>query len=138
MRNLAIIVAAGALLVASPGAETKPPPGNAKGEADLAKLLSGRTQGAPEHCIDASPASSSDNARIIDGTAIVYDEGRTLYVNRPRGNLETLHENDTLVSEVWGSQHCSLDRVRTIEPGSGFPHSFLILGEFVPYTKPGK
>lgn len=138
MRSLAIIIVTGALMVAPVHAKTSPPRTNAKGEAELAKLLNGRIPGAPEHCISASSASSSSNARIIDGTAIVYDQGRTLYVNRPQGNLDTLREGDTLVSEVWGSQHCALDRVRTIEPGAGFPHSFLMLGDFVPYTKAGK
>lgn len=138
MRSLTLIIVAAALVAGPVAAKTSPPKTNAKGEAELAKLVNGRIEGAPERCISASPAYAANNARIIDGTAIVYDQGHTLYVNRPHGNLETLQDDDTLVSEVWGSQHCSLDRVRTIEPGSGFPHSFLVLGEFIPYTKPGK
>lgn len=107
----------------------RPDPG---GEAELAKLVSGRTQGAPERCISNS---GGINPRIIEGTAIVYDAGRTIYVNRPRGNLATLREGNSLVTQLWGSQICSLDRIRTVEPGSGFPHSIMVLGEFVPYTR---
>ena len=52
------------------------------GEAQLAKMLEGRTPGKPVDCIDLSRVRSS---QIIDRTAIVYDAGGTLYVNRPRG-----------------------------------------------------
>ena len=97
-----------------------------------AKLLGGRTEGKPERCISTS---TDINPRIIEGTAIVYDFGRTIYVNRPRGNLSTLREGNMLVTNLWGSQLCSLDRVRTVEPGSGFPHSIMVLGEFVPYVR---
>jgi hypothetical protein len=50
-------------------------------EAKLAKLLEGRTAGAPVDCINQRLIASS---QIIDKTAIVYRmPGGALYVNRP-------------------------------------------------------
>lgn len=135
MRKLAMACMLGAVCAGASIAKPNPDQPDPKGEAELAKLLGGRTEGKPERCISTS---TDINPRIIEGTAIVYDFGRTIYVNRPRGNLSTLREGNMLVTNLWGSQLCSLDRVRTVEPGSGFPHSIMVLGEFVPYARPGK
>jgi hypothetical protein len=135
MRKLVLTLALGAFAAGACLAKASPEQPDAKGEAELAKLLAGRAEGPPERCITTM---NSVNPRIVDGTAIVYDFGRTLYVNRPRGNLTTLREDDLLVSQQWGSQLCALDQVRTVEPGSGFPHSIMTLGEFVPYARPAK
>jgi hypothetical protein len=53
---------------------------NPRAEAKLAKALEGRVAGAPVDCIQLRDIQSS---RIIDGTAILYDTGTTLYLNRP-------------------------------------------------------
>ncbi|OYX03695.1 MAG: hypothetical protein B7Z12_09320 [Caulobacter vibrioides] len=64
---------AGAASAATP----KPPP-----EQVLAKMLDGRTAGAPVNCIDSR---SIDTVDIVDKTAIVYRlRGGRLYVNQPR------------------------------------------------------
>jgi hypothetical protein len=57
-------------------------------EAQLARALEGRVAGEPVDCIQLRNIRSS---RIIDDTAILYDAGGTLYVNRPRsgGNRST-------------------------------------------------
>lgn len=123
---------AGALFAGLASAKDQTDQPDARGEVELAKLLSGRVQEKPEHCITNT---GDTNPRIIEGTAIVYDFGRILYVNRPRGNLSTLREGNSLVTQLWGSQVCALDRIRTVEPGSGFPHSIMVLGEFVPYVR---
>ena len=103
------------------------------GEARLAKALEGRTPGKPVDCISLNRARSS---QIYDGTAIVYEDGRTLYVNRPAIGADSLRRDDILVSKTYSDRLCRIDTVRLIDQGSRFERGFVGLGQFVPYTKP--
>ena len=101
-------------------------------EAELAKTLEGRTAGKPVNCISLNRVRSS---RIIDDTAIVYDAGNTLYVNRPRGGAESLDRWDTLVTRLHSNQLCSIDVVHLYDSGSRMETGSVLLGEFVPYRR---
>lgn len=105
-----------------------------KGEARLAKLIEGRVAGEPERCIRDFPVRSF---QVIDGTAIVYKIGRTVWVNRTR-DPDSLDDRDTLVFRRFGSQVCSTDIVTTIDPVGGFFTGNVFLSEFVPYRLPEK
>ncbi|HEX7857391.1 MAG TPA: hypothetical protein VF503_27235 [Sphingobium sp.] len=99
----------------------------------MAKALEGRTPGTPVDCIYQNQIQSS---QIIDKTAIIYQVGRTLYVNTPRSGAEFLDSSDILVTDTHSPQLCSIDMVRLIDQGSRMPSGSLGLGKFVPYTKP--
>jgi len=106
-----------------------------RGEAELAKELNGLVPGKPQNCVSLSRI---DGSHIIDGTAIVYRSvGGTIYVNRP-GGAEMLREDDIPVQFVWGSELCKLDRLKLLDRLTRMQRGFANLGEFVPYTKPGK
>jgi hypothetical protein len=102
-------------------------------EAQLARALEGRIAGEPVDCIQLRNVRSS---RIIDDTAILYDTGSTIYVNRPRGGAEALDQWDILVTKTHSSQLCSIDVVDLYDSGSRMRSGFVSLGEFVPYRKP--
>lgn len=122
--------AAAAVFLAAPALEAKAPRPN--GEMQLAKILEGREAGEPQSCI---PSHATSRVRIIRGTAIIYDSGRTIYVNRP-ANPRTLSNNDILVVDRLGHELCKTDMVHTRSQGSpGFRTGSVFLGEFVPYTK---
>lgn len=104
---------------------------NAPGE-QLRKLVAERLAGQPTSCISLFGSPSS---QIIDGTAIVYRTGGTLYVNRPSG-ANTLRSDDILVTRPFGSQLCRADSVRLLDRNSGFQRGFVVLNDFVPYKKP--
>jgi hypothetical protein len=106
---------------------------NKAGEAALAKAIAGRVAGKPVSCINQPRVRSS---QVIDGTAIVYDVGGTLYVNRPRIGAESLDDDDILVSRTVSTQLCSLDTIRLVDNASRIDRGFVTLDEFVPYTKP--
>lgn len=127
MRNILTAALAAAALVAPAAAAPRNP------DAELAKLLDGRVAGKPTDCISLHRANSS---RIIDGRAIVYEDGRTLWVNRPRGGAQSLHDDDVLLTKTFGDQLCSVDSVQLIDRSSRFVRGFVILGDFVPYTLP--
>ena len=87
----------------------------------------------PVDCISLNRIRSS---RIIDRTAIIYDAGGTLYVNRPRAGAEQLDRWDALVTRLSTSQLCSIDTVRLYDTTSRFETGFVFLGDFVPYRRP--
>lgn len=125
-RMIAILALAG---LATPLlAADKPDP---RGEADLAKRLQNRVAGKPVSCLNQRDLGSS---QIISGTAIVYQIGNTLYVNRPSG-ASSLDDDDILVTRTTDTQLCRMDSVRLLDRSAGFEHGFVILGDFVPYKK---
>jgi hypothetical protein len=133
MRKLSICFAA--LLVASSGVAVARVSMHDRGEAELVKEIEGLVPGKPEHCLSTSRINGS---HIIDGTAIVYRAlGGKVYVNRPLG-AEHLREDDIPVQYIYGSQLCRLDRVKLLDRTSQMQRGFVGLGDFVPYSKPGK
>ena len=129
MKILAATLAASLLLLGGSPAAAKP---KLDPEARLAKVLKGRVAGEPVDCIQLSRVNST---QIIDGTAIVYDAGGTLYVNRPRAGREDLDRWDTMVTKSFSSQLCSVDVVQLYESGSRMPTGMVFLGDFVPYRR---
>lgn len=127
MRKLLTLIA-GSLLIGGV-AQAKGP----DREAELARALQGRVAGEPVDCIDLFRVR---NSRIINDTAILYDAGSVIYVNRPRNGAEQLDRGDTMVNRLYGSNRlCSIDTVTMIEPVSGTFTGVVFLGEFVPYRR---
>ncbi|MET0240446.1 MAG: hypothetical protein ABW184_11180 [Sphingobium sp.] len=130
---MAVIASAGILAATSAPAANHDKERNAKYEAALAKAIEGRVAGKPVDCIQLRDIRSS---RIIDDTAIVYDVGRTVYVNRPTSGATFLDSSDILVTDTRSSQLCSIDIVRLLDGSSRMMRGSVGLGKFVPYTKP--
>ena len=103
-------------------------------EDQLAKLLEGRVAGAPKDCITLS---SVDSSQVINKTAIVYRDGGTLWVNRPRSGADSLNDDDVLVTKTTTSQLCSIDTVELHDRSSHMYNGFVSLGEFTPYRRAG-
>ena len=95
-------------------------------------MLDGRVAGEPQDCIFLP---SIRGTRVIDKTAIVYDAGRTLWVNRPRSGAESLDDDDVLLTRLHSSSLCSIDIVELRDRYGHFYNGFVGLGEFVPYKK---
>ena len=107
---------------------------NLTGEQQLAKLLDGRVAGKPVDCINTIDASGST---VIDHTAIVYDNGSTYWVNRPR-DADALSSDQILVTHTTSPELCHLDIVQLIDRASRFPDGSIGLEQFVPYTRAPK
>ncbi|HEX8442675.1 MAG TPA: hypothetical protein VF631_03405 [Allosphingosinicella sp.] len=101
-------------------------------EAELADAIKGRVAGEPVGCINLSNVRS---VRIINRTAIIYDAGRVLYVNRPRGGAESLDQWDTLVTRLHTNQLCRPEVVRLYDSASRFETGVVFLGDFIPYRR---
>ena len=126
---LALAAAAAATFALAPMADARP---RLTGEEELAKTLGDRVAGKPVDCIYLPTVTSS---RIIDRTAIVYDAGSTIYVNRPRSGADQLNDSDVMVLNLHSSQLCSIDVVHLHDQTSHFMTGFVGLGEFVPYKR---
>jgi hypothetical protein len=105
----------------------------ARGEAELAEMLEGRTAGEPKRCLSDFERRSM---RVVDGTALVFESGDTLYVNRPAG-ARMLDWGDVPVFKIWGGQLCEKDTVELRDSASLMPGPVLFMGEFVPYRRAG-
>ena len=117
-------------LVASPAFAD----GNAKGEEKLAKLLEGRTAGEPQSCIRTTP---TNNLMVIDKTALVYRDGRRVWVNRT-ANPDSIDDDDILVIKKFsGTQLCRFDQITLADRPTGMFSGVLMLEDFVPYEKTG-
>ena len=101
-------------------------------EEQLQRELRGRVAGEPVNCVNLRTIR---NSRVIDRTALVFDAGGTIYVNRPRGGAESLSSWDTQVVRPFGSQLCSIDTIKMVDPVSGSFRGIVFLGDFVPYRR---
>ncbi|MCT2559986.1 hypothetical protein N0B51_13465 [Tsuneonella sp. YG55] len=101
------------------------------GEAKLAKILEGRVAGEPQSCI--TTFANTDSV-VIDGTALVYGRGKTVWVNRPV-NPKSLNRWDALLIRKQASSLCRHDIVTTFDASTGMYTGNVFLTEFVPYTR---
>ena len=103
-----------------------------RGEEKLAKLLDGRVAGEPQSCIRTL---GSRNLSQIDGTALTYRDGDTVWVNYTR-NPDSIDDRDIMVIDRFsGSSLCRTDQVKLVDRVNGFLSGILLLDEFVPYNK---
>ncbi len=110
-------------------AGSAPHSANAKGEAELTKILMGRTPGKPRDCLGPTQRS---NMQIIDKTAFVFRDGDTIYVNRPSG-ANFLDGFDYPVFKLFGSDLCRMDQAEMLSRTSSIPGPVLTMGSFIPY-----
>ena len=127
MRKLLPLLAA-TLVFGAVSAQAAP----ADPEAELQRAIEGRVAGEPVDCITLNRIRST---RIIPDTAIVYEVGNVLYVNRPRAGARGLDRSDTLVSRPFSNRLCSVDTVQLFDMSSRMTHGVVFLDEFVPYRR---
>ncbi|MBX7501493.1 hypothetical protein K3181_08565 [Qipengyuania sp. YG27] len=103
-----------------------------RGEAELAKLLEGRVAGEPQRCINTF---GTRTIHQIDGTALTYRDGDTVWVNYTR-NPDSIDDSDVMVIRRFSATSlCRTDQIEMIERTGGFLTGVLFLDDFVPYTK---
>ena len=127
MRKLLPFLASGLLLGAAAAQAAPVDP-----EVELDRAIEGRVAGEPVDCITLSRIRST---QIIPDTAIIYEVGNTLYVNRPRAGARGLDRSDTLVSRPFSNRLCSIDTLQLYDTSARMTHGAVFLGEFVPYRR---
>lgn len=138
MIRIAPMAAALALGIgAAAAAADDAPPANAKGEAELARLLEGREAGTPLRCIRRI-GGTAQPMRTIDGTAYVFGQGDVLYVQRttrPQDISRRFALSIRRLETTSGVEVCRTDVAQTFERGLGVPRNAVIFEDFIPYTR---
>lgn len=98
--------------------------------------LAGRVAGAPQHCVTISTANSM-RVSETDRHTLLYGSGRTIWAN-PLGPGCYVGTNDALVTEPHANSYCRGDIVRSFDTSSRIPGMSCVLGDFIPYTTPGR
>lgn len=105
-----------------------------KGEKELAKLLEGRVAGEPTRCINMFALR---NVRLIDETAIIYEQGDTIWVNYTYKPEKLFGNRTALVSPRFGriGRLCRRDNVTTRDRFDNYYGGEIQLSEFIPFQK---
>jgi hypothetical protein len=130
MTRTGILTTLAGLLSICAGAAAADRPGG--GDVKLARALQGYLAAKPINCVALRRIRSS---RIIDRTAIIYEIGGIVYVNRPELGAESLSDSNILVTKTVNGQICRGEVIQLVDRTSKFQAGFISLGEFVPYRK---
>jgi hypothetical protein len=103
-----------------------------------AAAMLGSCSTTPVEQVSCLPSYRADNMQIIDDWTILFRDGRTIYVQNPRGGCPGIgSRRNILVNRVFGTnQLCSGDISHLLDPVSGIQGGACVFGDFVPYTKP--
>lgn len=114
--------------IASPAASVD----RATAEERLAKLLAGKTAGAPEACL---PRRQAMGFRTV-GSRLVFRYGASLvYVNQTRGGCNAVGPNEAIVLLAGTSRVCEGDAARVMDLRTGMESGACNLGPFVTWRK---
>lgn len=102
------------------------------GETALSSLIADRMAGQPVNCLTLRYVKSS---RIFNGTAILFESGGTLYLNRPTAGAELLADDKAIVTSTVSGEICSGEAVQLFDAASGVQAGSVFLGRFIPYRK---
>jgi hypothetical protein len=135
MRTLALLLGGAAFAVALSPATAKSSISE-KGDAQLARMLAGRTAGAPVKCI-STMRTRPDALQVIDGVGLVFYAGKTIYVARAADPDKLRWTDVQTVDQLRQTRLCSSDRIWTHDRHNGTFTGVVALTDFVPYTREG-
>ncbi len=129
--RLLILAATAIGLGACSTAMDQPEQRSVKAQATYDRMLAGKTAGPAAKCL---PLQRSNDMTVIDDDTILYQDGRTTYVNQPLGSCNLLGSGGfALVTRVFGSQLCRGDIATVVDTSSGATVGSCALGDFIPY-----
>ena len=130
----ALVGLASSAMLASCTASAVPDTPSPRAQRNLAEALAGRTPGPAVRCI---PNYRSSNMQVIDDNTILFQEGRTIYLQKPPGGCNGIGNGSrTLVTRPFGvNELCDGDINRTVDLVSGIQGGSCVFGPFVPYTR---
>jgi len=128
-KRLALATAALGML-AAPAVQADEAAEMTRGEQKLAKMLEGRVAGEPQNCIRTIGSRSLTS---IDDTALVYRDGKTVWVNYTR-TPDAIDDDDYLVIKKFNpTSLCRTDQIQTYSRAGDFFSGVIFLEDFVPY-----
>jgi hypothetical protein len=131
MQKVVIAMAAAALALTGSAAAAKSTV--EKGEAQLARMLTGRTAGAPQECITI--IGVGERLKVIDGVGVTYRLGDTIYVSRVDQPENMRWTDKSRFDGMTPGKMCAGDKLWTYDASNHNPTGTLRLLDFVPYTR---
>jgi hypothetical protein len=107
-----------------------------QGEAQLTRILGGRTAGTPVKCINTITARR-DALQVIDGVGVIFNAGDTIYLARAAEPDKLRWTDVDTLDQLRPTQLCSSDRIWTHDRHDGSFTGVVALTDFVPYTRQG-
>lgn len=99
---------------------------------ELETLLAGRVAGKPQTCL---PSNLRDGPRIIAPDMLVYGATRgRLWITRAQ-DCPFLRRDDIIIADMFGSQQCRNDMIRTLPRTGGIVSPACRLGDFTPWDR---
>ena len=106
---------------------------NDRDATNVEKALAGKTAGQPKNCLSRFEA---DRMSVHDGL-LLFRVNRTLVYRNDANNCPSLHEDDIIQTNLFGSgQLCRGDIFQIIDRTGGFGRGACSFGDFVPYRAP--
>lgn len=134
--SAAVLVSAIGLAACATTAE--PPVRTMAAQRELASWLDGRVAGTPQTCL---PTYRSNDMVVIDERTILFRDGANRVwrtdVNGPCNGLGR-PGYALLTRQYGGSGLCRGEIAQVIDTSNGFTVGSCSLGDFVPYTGPGR
>ena len=132
--RLALLAVASTALTASCAYNDAQEVRSPKAQNQLSQALQGRVAGRPQSCI---PNYRANQMTVIDDYTILFRDGRTVYVQNPRGGCPGLGIGGyTLVTRQYGSsQLCSGQINELVDLRTGMTGGACVFSQFIPYTK---
>jgi len=138
MRSVIPILMAAAIAGCAPPPPAQVAAANARSQARLAQLLAGKVAGAPQSCL---PPYRNNNMIVIDDSTIAFRDGPTrVWVMRTRSpcNLLSAGPYALVTRPVGGMGLCRGDIGQVADTLSHTTVGSCVMGDFVPYTVPGR
>jgi hypothetical protein len=134
--SLTVLASAG--LLASCATTNRPEPRSAEAQRELSRWLDGRVAGKAQSCL---PSYRSQDMVVVDENTILFRDGSNrVWRTDVRGPCNGLGRPGTalLTRQYGGSGLCSGEIAQVVDTAQGFTVGSCSLGEFVPYTGPGR
>lgn len=136
MRKVIPLVLTAVLVGCAVGPPQAPAPLNAKQQTRLDQLLGGKVAGAPQSCLPRW--RTQDMTVIDDGTIIFRENSGKVWLQKPQAPCDRLSSPAyALVTRSIQSQLCRGDIGQVVDPSTNITAGSCVMGDFVPYTRPG-
>lgn len=136
MRSIIPLTMMAIIAGCSVGPAPAPVPLDAKQQSRMAQLLGGKVAGTPQSCL---PNWRTHNMVPISDDMLIFQEspGR-VWVQRPQNpcNLVSMGPY-ALVTRNTAGMLCRGDIAQVVDPMSGSNVGSCVMGDFVPYVRPG-
>jgi hypothetical protein len=128
---LKLLVIASSFALAGCATQPPAPTRTAEAQAELNKLVAGKTAGAPLTCLQHYRAN--DMVRIDEST-VAFKQGRQVYVNHLIGACSNLDSSFyVLVTRSSGTGLCRGDIAHVQDVSTGAIVGSCAIGDFIPY-----